>query len=738
MRREDHRLLEGLNERQREAVTWGDGPLLIFAGAGSGKTRVLTHRVAWLVAERALPPRSIVAVTFTNKAAREMRGRIEGLTGSLTARSIAAGTFHSMCARWLREFADYAGVSRNFTIYDDTDQMALMKHCLAELNVNTEHIAPRAVLSRISRAKENLLTPEAFAGLASDYFEEQCARAYTAYQESLALNDALDFDDLLMMMVQVIERSQVVRDAMQGRFQSVLVDEFQDVNAAQYRLIRRLAETHRNLCVVGDDDQSIYRFRGADVRLILQFEEDYPDAHVVKLEQNYRSTSIILNAANAVVERNPSRRAKRLWTAAEGGKPLTRIDADNDQEEAVGIVRLISADSGPNRRSLNEFAVLYRTNAQSRVLEEAMRNWSIPYRIVGGLRFYDRKEIRDIIAYLRVLRNPADSVSLKRIVNEPPRGIGNTTVGTAERLAAEQGITLWSALEQMATSGDVANRTRRAVGSFLEMMALVGSRREELTVTELTVSLLQHSGYRDSLSEGGSEEGFNRLENLNELLAVTAQFEQQTENASLDLFLEQVSLVADVDTMEESSEAVTLMTLHSAKGLEFPVVFLSGLEEGVFPHMRSLEGGAAELEEERRLCYVGITRARDELVLSWACRRALYGGIQYMRPSRFLDEIPAELFGSRGTRNRTPLPEPRRREPVEVSELDWAPVRTVRTNVTPDSPYRLGQRVRHAVFGKGVVVAVGAEGSEVAVDVAFPDVGIKKLMPSFVPLEILP
>ena len=727
-------LLSNLNPVQAEAVTHAEGPLLIFAGAGSGKTRVLTHRVAYLIAERGARPGSILAVTFTNKAASEMKERIVQLVGE-RSRSIWIGTFHAVCARILRESGSQIGVEKDFLVYDDGDQMSLIRECLNQLYIDEKKFAPRAVLSHISRAKEKLVTAEEFSLHFAGFFENIVARVYPLYQEKLRASNALDFDDLLMQTVRLLQLKPEVLEALQNRIRHVLVDEYQDVNYAQYLLLKLLAQTHRNLCVVGDDDQSIYAFRGADVSLILQFERDYPDARVIKLEQNYRSTKTILDAAHGVVSWNVGRKEKKLWTENEPGPPIVRREAENEQEEAVFVVRRIWEAVRSGSRKYGDFAILYRTNAQSRVFEEVFLNFSTPYRIIGGVRFYERREVKDILAYLRVIHNPLDSVSLKRIINVPTRGIGATTIARLEQEAHELKRALWDVVLEAHLIQDLLPRARNAVTQFGAMILELRNLREGHSVTEVARAVLDKTGYLADLEAERTVEAQTRAENVRELLTVTTEFDTSADDRTLAAFLEQVSLVSDLDDLNNERDAVTMMTLHSAKGLEFPVVFLVGLEEGIFPHSRSATSDK-ELEEERRLCYVGITRARQELYLTHAYRRTLFGTISTNPPSRFLKESPSELYDTPVSLSSfTPD-----REPAGPRRL-WvtAPSTPRQQNIqsmSGEDGFRPGQKVKHDTFGTGVVLKVERLEHDIQVSVAFPTPhGIKKLLQSFAKLK---
>lgn len=745
----NHPLLLGLNPVQQRAVLHADGPLLLFAGAGSGKTRVLTHRVAYLIAERNVLPRHILAVTFTNKAAKEMKERINRLVGDNTGKHLWVGTFHALCARLLREFGEKIGIDRDFVVYDDADQMTVMKECLRQLNIDEKKFAPRAILARISNAKEKLIGPADWHKHYFGFFDDIAGKVYPVYHQKLRDNNALDFDDLLTEAVHLLEARTEILERLQDRYRYILVDEYQDVNHVQYMLLKHLAAKRRNLCVVGDDDQSVYGWRGADVRLILQFEHDYPDASVLKLEQNYRSTRTILEAAYGVVRNNKGRKDKKLWTENEEGLPLVMHEAENEQEEAAWIAQRVRQAVKEGGQKWSNYAILYRTNAQSRIMEDMLRNWYIPHKIVGGVRFYERKEIKDIMAYLRVIQNPVDSVALRRIINVPARGIGQTTFTAIEEEMLASGRNLWTVIQNIGNVSAVGARARTKLAEFASLIVSLQAEREHTTVLELAQKVLDRSGYQKVLEEEKTLDAEGRLENIGELLTAVRQFEAETESPTLQTFLEQVSLVSDIDSLDANAEAVTLMTLHAAKGLEFQTVFLVGLEEGIFPHSRSMASDK-ELEEERRLCYVGITRAKQEVFLSYANRRTTFGNISYNSPSRFLKEIPAELFTeSRG-----------KRKPV-ISSFDPDADNDSQSNgmghsksTTPRklwdegmiSPreeqkrseaggYKVGQKVRHATFGTGVILNVSGEDANTQIEIAFPNVGVKKLLLSYAKLE---
>ncbi len=726
-----HPLLAKLNPQQAEAVQCTEGPLLIFAGAGSGKTRVLTHRVAWLIQEKRVFPSRILAVTFTNKAAQEMRERIVSLVGQDSA-SIWIGTFHAICARILRKDGDKIGIPRDFTIYDDNDQMSLVTECLRQLNIDEKKFPPRVILSAISRSKEKLIDSEEYARHNIGYFEGYCHRVYSLYEEKLRQNNALDFDDLLMKTVRLMEQRTDALQYYQDRLNYLLVDEYQDVNYAQYMLLKLLASARKNLCVVGDDDQSIYAFRGADVSLILRFEKDFPEARIIKLEQNYRSTSLILEAAHHVVSKNSDRADKRLWTANEGGRPPVLHESENEQEEALYVALQISQKISRENRKYRDFAVLYRTNAQSRSFEEVFFNFGIPYRLIGGIRFYERKEVKDIISYLRVIQNPQDTVSLKRIMNVPARGIGAASLTHMEEKAREMRMPLWEIMRNPGYVPNLTARAKNAVHSFVALLSDIQSVASQKSVTEITQEVLEKSGYIHVLEEDKSPEGQGRLDNVREMISVTTEFDVSSDDRSLSAFLEQVSLVSDLDAMNQTANSVTLLTLHAAKGLEFPIVFLAGMEEGVFPHSRSLYNNS-DIEEERRLCYVGITRAKEELYLTHAYRRTLFGSSSYNPPSRFIKDIPSEIFeGSSGVTGFNPTPQPVRAEKLWVD----SPVSPSRMKgVSEEGDYRPGCKVKHATFGIGVVLSVQKNQDDSILSVAFPGQGVKKLALSAAPIE---
>lgn len=731
--------LATLNPQQREAVEWPGGPMLIFAGAGSGKTRVITYRIARLIG-MGVPPSRILAVTFTNKAAREMRERVEALVGE-RASKMWIGTFHSICSRLLRIDGKSIGLDPTFVIYDDSDQMQLIRDIFKRRNIDDKAIQPRAVLAEISSAKEKLWTPEKYAEFATGYFEKIAGEVYKSYNTLLHKANALDFDDILVYTVRLLEQRADVREKYQERFLHVLVDEYQDVNFAQYSIVHQIADRHKNVVVVGDDDQSIYAWRGADVSLILRFGSDYPDAKIIKLEQNYRSTKRILAAANDVIQKNIGRADKSLWTENEEGKAISLTQAGTERDEAMMVAEKISEEVSRGRRQYGDFAVLYRTNAQSRVMEEAFLTARVPHKLIGGQRFYERKEIKDLLAYLRLTLNPQDDVSFRRVINVPTRGMGNTAIATVSKWAEEHGVSLAEALVSQDIQAALQKKTASAARAFLFSLEEARQVAEQGPVTPVLKKLLVTTGYMDMLRDEHSQEAESRLENLQELVSVTAEYDATAEAPSLAEFMESVALVADVDNLSEGGDAVTLMTLHSAKGLEFPIVYLVGMEEGVFPHSRSLTDDA-ELAEERRLCYVGMTRAREELHLTHAHRRALYGQPNFAKRSRFIDEVSPELlvYGMEGGPGLRPTPPPGMRQVYQersgtysVSEPRGAtPLRG--PSWTP--PFQVGDKVRHGKFGMGVVVACSPLKGDAEVTVAFPGViGVKKLVQSIAKLE---
>nr|WP_308507844.1 UvrD-helicase domain-containing protein [uncultured Stomatobaculum sp.] len=735
-----------MNERQREAMEWTEGPELILAGAGSGKTRVLTHRIAYLIREKQVSPWNILAITFTNKAAAEMRSRVDALVES-GAEAIWVATFHSSCVRILRRFIDRIGYDNHFTIYDADDQKAAMREVLKQLQIDPKSLRERAVLSAISTAKNEMVDSVRFESEATDFQTARIARCYRAYQDLLRKNNALDFDDLLFKTVQLFEADTDVLAYYQERFRYIMVDEYQDTNSVQFRLIELLAKKYRNLCVVGDDDQSIYKFRGANIHNILNFEKAFPGAKVVKLEQNYRSSGNILEAANGVIQNNAGRKEKRLWTAAESGEKVQLRRYASAAEEAEEIAaeiktRAVGGDYG-------RFAVLYRTNAQSRVLEERFVAAGIPYRLVGGVNFYQRREIKDILAYLKTVANAADDLAVQRILNVPKRGIGAATVTAVSAFAAERDLGFFEALREAPAAG-VAGRAGEKIQRFVNLIGEFRMAAESCSIADLIRLVLDKSGYLEALKEEGEVEAQSRLENIDELISKAVDFARDTSDLSdradgelppdmplLDRFLEEVALVADIDRTEEG-ERVTLMTLHAAKGLEFDEVYISGMEEGLFPGNRSI-GDDEEMEEERRLCYVGITRAKKRLTLSSAKSRVVNGELRFHPESSFLAEIPREVLAEeRSANSRDNLraeKEPRRTDALFTETKPAAFGKVFQVERMKTLPYEVGDRVRHARFGEGSVTEIkdGKKDYEVTVD--FDELGVRKMLACFAKLE---
>ena len=776
-------IYDALNPMQKEAVLHTEGPLLILAGAGSGKTRVLTHRVAYLIDEKQVNPWNILAITFTNKAAGEMRERVDQLVG-FGAESIWVSTFHSTCVRILRRHIEYLGYNTNFSIYDSDDQKTLMKQVFKAMDVDTKQFKERSVLGTISSAKDKLIGPDEFLlNAGQDFRQRGIGEIYKEYQKRLRKNNALDFDDLIVKTVELFQNNSEILNYYQERFKYIMVDEYQDTNLAQFKLISLLASKYRNLCVVGDDDQSIYRFRGADIGNILSFEEAFPGAKVIKLEQNYRSTQNILNAANGVIRHNRGRKDKTLWTANGEGDLIRFKQFDTAREEADFVAREIR-DSG---YAYQDQAVLYRTNAQSRLLEERCIFYNVPYRLVGGVNFYQRKEIKDILAYLKTIANGVDDLSVLRIINVPKRGIGATTMGKVTIFASEHGMSLYDALRearQIPGIGKVAEK----IGTFIGQMESFRARAqsEDYTIQDLIEGIMDETGYQQELEAEGEVESQTRLENIEELVNKAVSYEEDSEHPTLDEFLEQVALVADIDNMDESENRVTLMTLHSAKGLEFPKVYLVGLEDGLFPSMMSINSDdKTDMEEERRLCYVGITRAKNELVITSARQRMVNGETRYCKPSRFLEEVPGELLeeerlepvlGSFGSRNNgdgaggfgrsgisgeaglpwsQPAPGNTRTSTFGKGYNAYAsgasqPLSGLGAGSPAGNPgfgkaftvqkaasldYGEGDRVRHIKFGEGTVKSIRDGGKDYEVTVVFDGAGQKKMFASFAKLK---
>ncbi len=726
-------ILDGLNPEQREAVECIEGPLLVLAGAGSGKTRVLTHRIAYLIGHCGIPTESILAVTFTNKAAKEMRERVEKALGS-DAAGLWLGTFHSTCVRILRKDIGHLGRSRGFVIYDDTDSLGVVKQALKRLNLDPKEYDPKRYRWRIDQWKNDGVLPARAAEQAVDLDDELCVDVYTEYQKILVDAEALDFGDLLLLTVELFRRHPDVLTHYQLRWQYVLVDVYQDTNRVQYALVQMLSAEHHNLCVVGDPDQSIYAWRGANIRNILDFENDYEDTRVIKLERNYRSTQPILSGASAVVANNADRHEKNMFTEREGGDLIRYFEAVDDREESQFVIREILSKNRREHHPFGNFAILYRTNAQSRVFEEELLKYDIPYAVVGGVRFYQRAEVKDVLAYLRLMVNPVDDQALRRIINKPTRGIGKTTVDKASDLAFARGVSLLQGLEAFAQGA--TNRTAGKVNAFLQMMERIGDELSGRKVDEIINEVLKATGYIAALEKEGSAEAEARVENLKELVLGAEDFHlanadnPDPERSELELFLDQVALVSDLDGYEQRTEVVSLMTVHSAKGLEFPLVFLVGMEEGIFPHASSSRD-AAGLEEERRLCYVGMTRAMEHLTLAYARERRRYGGVNYQTPSRFLNEVPEELIenvASRGAKTRSQS----RDEYSQAEALDYS----YNQEGGGDGSIQPGTRVRHSVFGIGVILSSSGADLNQKLKIRFERAGVKTVMVRYANLEL--
>ena len=741
-------IYDSLNDMQKEAVYQTEGPVLILAGAGSGKTRVLTHRIAYLIEEKGVNPWNILAITFTNKAAGEMRERVDQLVG-FGSESIWVSTFHSACVRILRRFIDRLGYDTNFTIYDTDDQKSLMKEVCRYLQIDTKMYKERALLSAISSAKNEMISPEEYRLEAEgDFSRKKIAEVYAEYEKQLRANNALDFDDLLVKAVQLFQTQPDVLEYYQERFRYIMVDEYQDTNTVQFRLIQILSSKYRNLCVVGDDDQSIYKFRGANIKNILNFEEEFPDAVVIKLEQNYRSTSTILNAANAVIRNNHGRKDKTLWTENPEGEKLVCRQFDNAYDEADYIAGAIQKKVKEEGASYNECAVLYRTNAQSRMFEERFVSTNIPYKVIGGVNFYARREIKDLLAYLRTIENGRDDLAVRRIINVPKRGIGLTSINRVQEYAIQKEIGFYEALR----AADLIPNIGRAVSRLESFTALIEHFKEEagrMTPLALLNDIIETLDYESYLEEIDMEDAESRIENVEELKSKVASYEESCEQTgeqpTLSGFLEEVALVADIDNLDEESDYVVLMTLHSAKGLEFPYVFLAGMEDGLFPsYMTITADDPMELEEERRLCYVGITRAMKELTLTCARRRMVRGETQYNKSSRFLREIPEELLGGhKELHKEKPQMEIARNQAYAKAKAAFhsqafgikKPVQQFKVASGEGPGYDVGDRVRHMKFGEGLVTAITEGGRDYEVTVEFDMVGVKKMFAAFARLK---
>lgn len=727
-------VLSSLNPQQKEAVTATDGPVLVLAGAGSGKTRVLTTRIAYLILEKNIAPWNILAMTFTNKAAREMKERVERLVGENSG--LWVGTFHSTFAKILRSEAEAFGFSSNFGIYDADDQVRLIKSIMEQNQLPVNQFAPKSIASVISKNKNTLTTPEAYQETVGSPFEEAAAIVYPLYQKQLRINQVFDFDDLITRPIQLFEEYPQVLEKYRERFKYLLVDEYQDTNHAQYILVRMLAEQHQNLCVVGDDDQSIYGWRGADIRNILDFEKDFFQTRTFRLEQNYRSTQNILKAASSVVSKNRDRKGKTLWSDREEGEKITLIETLDEKHEAARIVEFISSEVMKKKRSFKDFAILYRTNAQSRAVEDGLRRSGMSYIIIGGVRFYERKEVKDVLAYLKVITNPNDTVSLKRIINFPTRGIGDVSIGRVETWAAQNGKQLFEALNEIESIPNVTERAKRAIRAFYTIINKYQGFLEKLSANELVHTLLEDIGLIQYYKQDLTIEAQGRLENIRELLNAVQEYVEADEEATLSGFLEEVALVADIDSYNEQSNAITLMTLHTAKGLEFPVVFIPGMEENLFPVMRSLESPDA-IEEERRLFYVGLTRAEEKIYLLHASRRNQFGSESFRMPSRFLKETDESVI----ERLQPPRPEPREtpsrfKRPTRPSRRDPHPDYESYSQESEDASMMKGMWVRHQTFGRGQITATEGRGKNMRITVRFERGMTKKFIAQYANFEL--
>ena len=751
-------IYDTLNPVQQEAVFHTEGPLLILAGAGSGKTRVLTHRIAYLISECDVNPWNILAITFTNKAAAEMRERVDQIV-DFGAEAVWVSTFHSTCVRILRRYIDRLGYDRNFSIYDADDQKTVIKEVCKQLQIDTKTYKERSLLAAISSAKDEMLSPEAYMNQAAgDYAKTKIAQVYGAYQKRLQTNNALDFDDLLCKTVELFEKDAEVLNYYQERFKYIMVDEYQDTNTVQFRFVSLLADRYRNLCVVGDDDQSIYKFRGANIRNILDFEKTFPDAKVIKLEQNYRSTKRILDAANGVIRHNTGRKEKSLWTQNEEGAQLQLRMFPNEYEEAAGIVRDITAGISARQGEYKDYAVLYRTNAQARVLEEKFVTANIPYRVVGGVNFYQRKEIKDMLAYLKTIDNGMDEVAIRRIINIPKRGIGAASLAKVADHAESMGISFFDALK-MADGIPGLGRTASKIEGFVNMIAVYKSKAEFMEISALYDNILEETGYLAELEAEHTDEATTRIENLDELRNKIVAYEEETENPTLSELLEQIALVADVDSMDDSDNKVILMTLHSAKGLEFPYVYMSGMEDGLFPsYMSIVNDDPMEIEEERRLCYVGITRAQKKLTLCAAQSRMMHGNTQYNKLSRFVKEIPPQLIKGQAPKAKFPADggmgggrsgyggqagasfgqslSGRPKQTGSQKSFTANPYISKGAKMEKTAPdYHEGDTVKHIKFGTGVVMAIRDAGKDYEVTVEFEKFGVKKMFSGFAKLK---
>ena len=767
-------ILEGLNDKQHEAVVNTEGPCLVIAGAGSGKTKVLTHKIAYLIGEKNVAPWSILAITFTNKAANEMKERITNLIGDM-AQDMWIGTFHSICVRILRRNIDRIGFNSSFIIFDTTDQKTLVKQCMKDLQIDDKLFNDRAVISEISNAKNDMLEPDEYLAKAKgDFRKEKIGTVYELYQKRLKENNAIDFDDIINFTIKILQANPDVLEYYSNKFHYILVDEYQDTNKSQFTLVTLLAKTHGNITAVGDNDQGIYSFRGADITNILNFEKDFPGTQIIKLEQNYRCTKNILKAANSVIKNNENKYEKKLWTENDTGNLPKVYSADNEYDEGTYIVNQIEHLKREEYYKYSDFAILYRMNTQSRAIEDILRREDIPYKIVGGLKFYERKEIKDIIAYLRLVQNTADNISLQRIINEPKRGIGRTSLDNVAKVANDNGVSMYEVIKHAEQYG--LNRVYLKSREFVEIMESIIAKKDELPISKLIPLILKKTGYTKALEEENTTEAENRIANLEEFLTVAIEFEEEFAENGLSEFLEGITLSSDLDNLEENEESVTLMTLHSAKGLEFPVVFLVGMEEGIFPGYKSI-AEEKELEEERRLCYVGITRARENLFLTCSKQRTIFGSTTCNPVSRFLKEIPEELlegydetfdktsnnnfeedsnytwsYGNKGNGAiKTYQIKDREKTKSAASSISTGfGFRTAESFLsslnkkaatslsTVDlSQYEVGVRVFHKKFGEGTISRAEQEGDDLKVDIDFDKVGHKRLMAKFANLEVI-
>ena len=754
------KLIEDLNNKQKEAVLNTEGPCLVIAGAGSGKTKVLTHKIAYLIKEKQIKPWNILAITFTNKAAIEMKERVEKLIGE-DSKDMWLGTFHSICVRILRKWINNIGYESSFAIFDTTDQKTIIKQCLKELNLDDKMFPERSVLSEISNAKNEMLEPEKYlAKTNGDFRKEKIAQIYEAYQTKLKNNNAIDFDDIINFSIKILTEVPEALEYYSNKFQYVLVDEYQDTNKAQFMLITLLASRHGNITVVGDNDQGIYSFRGAVISNILNFEKDFPGTKIIKLEQNYRCTGNILKVANHVIKNNEQKYDKKLWTQNEEGVLPKIYIADSEYGEATYITQQIEHLRREEYYHYSDFAILYRMNTQSRAIEDILRREDIPYKIIGGQKFYERKEIKDIIAYLRLIQNSSDNLSLQRVINEPKRGIGKTSLETIEKIAQENEISMYDVIKRSNEFG--LNKVFTASREFVNIIEEIQKEKENTGVSEIVKKILNKTGYIKALETENTKEAENRIENLEEFLTVTMEFEEESVENSLEVFLEGITLSSDIDNMEETENSVTMMTLHSAKGLEFPVVFLVGMEEGIFPGYKSI-GEPKELEEERRLFYVGITRAKENLFFTCARQRTIFGSTSCNTISRFIKEIPEELldgfkeqkstkdketnyewtYGRNNYKENVKMYIFDKKDPIKMPSYEFKTAESFLQSLNKNKEdinikqYQEGQRVYHKKFGEGTINKIEEEGNDIKVDINFDKVGHKRLMAKFANLEII-